>query len=142
MYRLLLFALLLPSYVVHAQTLGGQNTSAGTVGGGGNAVGNSIGAGASAAPACNGICLMNPLGDATIIGFFTSIVDVLLVFAIPLVVFYIMYAGFLYVTARGNPGQVQKAHNALLYAIIGGVLILAAHALLVIVQNTVSHFTS
>ena len=88
------------------------------------------------------IALTNPLGSSTIIGFFTSIVDVLLVFAIPLIVFFIMSAGFKYVTARGNAKTIQEAHNALLYALIGGVLILGAHALLVIVQGTVQQFTS
>ena len=84
--------------------------------------------------------LKNPLGDSTIIGFFNSIVDVLLVFAVPLIVFFIMYAGFLYVTARGNPTEITKAHKALLYALIGGVLILGAHALLLIISGTVSQF--
>ncbi len=58
-------------------------------------------------------------------------------FAIPFVVFFIIYAGFLYVTARGNPGTIEQAHKALLYAIIGGLLIFGARAILAIITNTV-----
>lgn len=38
----------------------------------------------------------------------------------------IMYAGFLYVTAGGNETQIKKAHDALLYAVIGAAILLGA----------------
>jgi hypothetical protein len=85
--------------------------------------------------------LRNPMegsGIDSIPGFFLSILDILLVFAIPFVVFFIIYAGFLYVTARGNPGTIEQAHKALLYAIIGGLLIFGARAILAIITNTVN----
>ncbi len=54
------------------------------------------------------------------------LLDVLLVFAVPFTVLYIMYAGFLYVTAQGNPGKIEAAHRALLWSVVGGVVILGA----------------
>lgn len=83
--------------------------------------------------------LKNPLDGriSTIPDFFKAIIDVLLVFAIPFVVFFIIWAGFLYVTARGNAEKIRQAHNALLYALIGGLLILGANLLLDIITNTV-----
>ncbi len=84
--------------------------------------------------------LEDPLNDSinSIPAFFLAILDILLVFAIPFVVFFIIYAGFLYVTARGNPGNIEQAHKALLYAIIGGLLIFGARAILAIITNTVN----
>ena len=87
--------------------------------------------------------LCNPLSSINSIPeFFQAILDIVMVFAIPFIVFFIIYAGFLYVMAQGNPDKVSKAHNALLYALIGGVLILAANALLAIVTGTVEQFTN
>jgi Type IV secretion system pilin len=87
--------------------------------------------------------LVNPLKNITsITGFFLAILDILLVFAIPFVVFFIIYAGFMYVTARGNSTKIATAHNALLYAIIGGLLILGARLILNLIQGTVDEFIS
>ena len=85
-------------------------------------------------------CLTNPLDStiSTIPDFFRVLVEIILVFAIPFIVFFIIYAGFLYVTAQGNPEKIQKAHAALLYALIGGMLILGANVLLTIITNTVT----
>ena len=84
--------------------------------------------------------LQNPLDSSisTIPDFFRAIISVLLVFAIPFIVFFIVWAGFLYVTARGNAEKIKQAHSALLYALIGGLLILGANLLLDIITNTVN----
>jgi len=69
-----------------------------------------------------------------------SILDVIMVFAVPLIVFMIIYAGFLFVMDRGSEKNLSKAKNALLYALIGGVLIISANALLAVIQGTVDAF--
>lgn len=83
----------------------------------------------------------NPLAFDSLTDFFLAIIEILLIFAIPIIVFFIIYAGFLYVTAQGNAEQVQKASRALLYAIIGGLLILGANLILSVIQSTVNSFT-
>ena len=84
------------------------------------------------------VVIKNPLGsNTTLTGLFTTLLQILLVFAVPIVVFFIIYAGFLYVTAQGKPDQISQAHRALLYALIGGVLILGGTLLIEVVQNTV-----
>ncbi len=65
------------------------------------------------------------------------LLDVLLVFAVPLIVLYIMYAGFLYVTARGNPGKIEKAHRALQWSIVGGFIVLVAHLISPLIEEIV-----
>jgi hypothetical protein len=82
--------------------------------------------------------LINPLGDRTLTEFFLDLLQILLIFAVPIIVFFIIYAGFLYVTARGNQEQVTKATRALGYAILGGVIILGAQVILTVIEGTVS----
>ncbi len=50
----------------------------------------------------------------------------------------IMYAGFLYVTARGNPAQISKAHDALLYGAIGAAILLGAWVIAGAIEGTVN----
>ena len=81
--------------------------------------------------------LTNPLKSDSITAFFTSILDIILTFAIPIVVLFIMYAGFLYVTARGDEGKIKTAHAALTWAIVGGVIVLGAKLIIDVIQGTV-----
>jgi len=117
-YFYLLASLLIAPTYIFAQGVGNP---------GGQGVGNP-----------GGVGIPNPLGNQTIVGLFTTLLQILLVFAVPIVVFFIIYAGFLYVTARGNVEQITQAHRALLYALIGGVLILGGTVLIQVVQNTVN----
>jgi len=64
------------------------------------------------------------------------VIDILLTFALPLIVLYIMYAGYLYVTAQGNPAKVTEARTALLWAVVGGVIVLAAKIIISVIQST------
>jgi uncharacterized RDD family membrane protein YckC len=82
--------------------------------------------------------LENPLRVTTIEGLLRAIIAVVLVFAVPIIIFFIIYAGFLYVTARGNEQQVQQATRALLYALVGGLLILGAYVLIQIIANLIA----
>jgi hypothetical protein len=86
------------------------------------------------------VSITNPLAVNSIQELLVAILNILVVIAIPIIVFFIIYAGFLYVTARGNAAQVEQATRALTYAIIGGVLILGGVAIAEIVRNLVSSF--
>lgn len=70
-----------------------------------------------------------------------GILNILIVIAIPIIVFFIIYAGFMYVTASGNPEQIKQASRSLTYAIIGGVLIIGALAIAEIIKGLVSSLT-
>lgn len=85
--------------------------------------------------------LQNPLsGISTIPQLLAAILNIVVILAIPVIIFFIMLAGFKYVTARGNATQIQEASKALLYAVIGAVLILGATAIAQIVKNLVDAF--
>lgn len=87
-----------------------------------------------------GVSLKNPLGDKSITQFLQDILDVIMIFAVPLIVFMIIYAGFLFVMDRGSEKNLKQAKNALLYAVIGAVIIFGAKAILEVVQGTVDAF--
>jgi hypothetical protein len=76
----------------------------------------------------------------TIEGLLTTILNVLLVIAVPIIVFFIIFAGFTYVTAQGNPEKIKTATRSLTYAIIGAVLILGGVAISEIIASVVSSF--
>ncbi|MCA9362756.1 hypothetical protein KC851_00325 [Candidatus Kaiserbacteria bacterium] len=80
------------------------------------------------------------ISPTSIEGILSSLLRIFITIATPVVVLFIIYAGFLYVTARGNEEQTKKATTALTYAIIGGVLILGAVALGEIIANIVESF--
>jgi hypothetical protein len=85
--------------------------------------------------------LKNPLAFDSIQDFVVAVLNVIIVIATPIVVIFIILAGFKYVTARGNATQVQEATRALTYAIIGGVLIIGAVAIAEIIKDLVTSFS-
>ena len=84
--------------------------------------------------------LENPLNPAysNISGFVEGVLRAVVMIALPIVTFFIVYAGFLYVSARGNATQLEKAHKNLLYVIIGAILILGAWVLATLIGGTVT----
>jgi hypothetical protein len=84
--------------------------------------------------------LVNPLAFTSITGLLQALLNMVIVISIPIVVFFIIYSGFLYVTAQGTPEKLQNANRSLMYAIIGGVVIVGSVVILEIVQNTVNAF--
>lgn len=84
--------------------------------------------------------LCNPLRVGSLSGLLFAIVDIIVVFAVPIIVFFLIYAGFLYVTARGNVEQVKKVHTTFLWTLIGGVIVLGARVLVEVIQGTVDAF--
>jgi type IV secretory pathway VirB2 component (pilin) len=54
------------------------------------------------------------------------------------VVMYIIYAGFTFVQAQGNPKEIDAAKQRLLWALIGSGILLGAAAISTAVQTTVN----
>jgi cytochrome bd-type quinol oxidase subunit 2 len=86
------------------------------------------------------VALDNYLAVDTIQDLLVAILNIVMILMVPIIVFFIILAGFKYVTARGNASQVEEATRALTYAIIGGVLVLGAVALSEIIKNVVDQF--
>lgn len=82
--------------------------------------------------------LQNPLSVNTLQEFIKRFLEVVLTIAIPVIALFIIYAGFLFVSARGNPAQLTKAKNTLLYTVIGAAILLGAWVLASAVAETVN----
>lgn len=100
-------------------------------------------AGNSSGIMIDNVTLENPLKNINSIqALLVAILNIVEILMIPVIVFFIILAGFKYVTAQGNSTKVEEATRALTYAVIGGVLVLAAVAISTIIQTTVAGFTT
>jgi len=86
------------------------------------------------------VTLTNPL-NATyssipgIVGAFLNIVEYIGAICCAL---WIIWAGFSFVKARGNTDELTKAKSALLHAVIGTLIILAAGAIYTVIQSIIN----
>jgi hypothetical protein len=101
------------------QGTGGGATPTGTPGSGNTS---------SSASTTINLNIVNPLAGTvdTIPQLFQTIVNIIISIAIPLVAMAIVYSGLLFVTARGDTAQLEKARQAFTYAVIGGLILLAS----------------
>ena len=54
----------------------------------------------------------------------------------------IIWVGVLFVAARGNEEKIKQARQALMYAVIGGLLLLGAQAIASVIQSSVESLAS
>ncbi|MDP3727502.1 MAG: TrbC/VirB2 family protein [bacterium] len=80
----------------------------------------------------------NPLGansDFTTV--IVRIADFLAAIAIPLTTLMVIYAAYLYLTGGANPDQIKRAHKAIIWAIVGFIVVLVAKGLSELIQNVI-----
>jgi hypothetical protein len=83
-------------------------------------------------------CLENPLKFSSLERFIEGVLQAIVMIALPIIVAFIVYAGFKYIFARGNASEIGKAHENFKYVIIGTILILGAWVLATLIGGTVS----
>lgn len=83
--------------------------------------------------------LVNPLGDdtSTLNDLLAKILNVVVQIGVVVLTMMLVYCGFLFVTAQGNPENLSKARSALIWTIIGGFLVLGASVIAEAVKSTV-----
>lgn len=75
---------------------------------------------------CNGT-LCNPLGGISNINqFIETALEIILTIGVPVIAFFIIWAGFNFVTANGNEAKLKTAKAQLYGAVIGAAFILGA----------------
>lgn len=87
----------------------------------------------------------NPLKNAgieDITSFIESILRFVVMIGIPIVTLAIIYSGFLFVVARGNPEELKKAKRTFLYTLIGAALLLGSFIIANAIKGTVDQITS
>lgn len=85
------------------------------------------------------VTLVNPLGaGATLNSFLQSILQIVIQIGTVVIILMIIYVGWLFVMARGEPGKITEARQALLWTVIGALVLLGAQAIALGIQNTVN----
>jgi hypothetical protein len=81
----------------------------------------------------------NPLSQiGSIDAFISKILEVVVKVGLPVVAVAIVYAGFLFVTARGNEVQLTNAKKAFLWTVIGASIVLGAFVIQQAIKATVA----
>lgn len=85
----------------------------------------------------------NPLGaNTTITSFIATLLDTIFPIAALVAVFFLIFAGFLMVTAGGNEEKLTKARQALLWTVIGVALLLGAKVLSAVICGTINQLSN
>lgn len=87
------------------------------------------------------VTIENPLkGTGSLMELIVAILNnIVLPIAAVLVVLYIIYGGFLFLSAQGNPKKIEEAKSNLLWALIGAGVLLGAVAISKVVQATINN---
>ncbi len=88
-----------------------------------------------------GPSLENPLRYADIPQFVAGALRVMVMIALPIISLFIVYSGFLFVSARGNESKLSEAKSNFMYVILGAILILGAWVLATLIGGTVTQLT-
>ena len=68
----------------------------------------------------------------------SAVVGVAQVLLIMATVLYLLYAGLMFVTARGEPSKITKARDALLWGLVGAGLVISAQVLVKAIETNVT----
>lgn len=84
-------------------------------------------------------CIQNPLGPGSNLGtFLENLIAIIVQAGIPLVVLALVYSGFRFVLAQGNPEKLVEARKILLWTVVGTAILLGAWTIATIVSNTIT----
>lgn len=82
-----------------------------------------------------GIELPNPIKSNTFADLVQKIAKVVTAVGIPLVAIFLIFSGFLFVTAQGNEEQLKRAKTTFFWAIVGGAIVIGAYAIATAIVN-------
>lgn len=85
----------------------------------------------------SGFTIPNPIGADSLQELLQLILNIVVELGVPVVALMIIWTGFKFIWARGNPGKIGEAREALLYTLIGAGVVLGAYAISAIIQATV-----
>jgi len=87
--------------------------------------------------------LENPIkGIDSIPGLIQTLLEGAIKIALPLIAIAIIFAGFQYVAARGNSEKISRAHQTLLWTLVGSAILLGSWALAKLIGATVTNLSS
>lgn len=83
--------------------------------------------------------LKNPLnGISTLPEFLKAILSGIVQIGTIVLIMMLVYVGFKFVAARGNAEELQSAKNSLVWTVIGGLILLGATTIQLVIEGTVN----
>jgi uncharacterized BrkB/YihY/UPF0761 family membrane protein len=79
--------------------------------------------------------ISNPIQAQNFYEFVEAIAKAITAIGIPLVAIFLVWAGFLFVTAQGSEEQLRRAKTTFFWALVGGAVIIGAWAIAIAVVN-------
>jgi hypothetical protein len=81
--------------------------------------------------------LINPISADSVSEVMLNFFQILIELGAVVVTLAIIYAGFLFVMAKGNPEELNKAKTTLFWTIIGSLVLLGAQVIADIIEKTI-----
>ncbi|MBI2610254.1 hypothetical protein HYW53_03780 [Candidatus Giovannonibacteria bacterium] len=82
-----------------------------------------------------GYTLPNPTGLTSFTQLIDKVADLAIKVGLPIAAVFIIYSGFLFVSALGNQEKITRAKSAFWWAVIGALVIVAAKAITAALSN-------
>lgn len=89
----------------------------------------------------SGQTIANPLKFKTLDELLTAILRAAIQLGTVVLTLALIWTGFLFVAARGREEEIRSARNALMYTIIGGLILLGATAIKEVIEATITSIT-
>ncbi len=87
--------------------------------------------------------LDDPLGEGVSLeGLLLRLFDIILYVGVPVVAFFLIWSGFMFITAQGSPEKLETARSRLLYTVIGAILLLGAWTISQAIKGTLEDIKS
>lgn len=83
------------------------------------------------------VTLINPLKGGTLESFLNNILDFIIRIGTIIVILMVVYVGYLFVVAQGNSTKIEEARKALLWTVVGALVLLGSKAIAIAIKATV-----
>ncbi len=84
-----------------------------------------------------GAKLDNPIKFDSLGQLVTAIIDIIIQIAVPLAALFLIYSGYLFVSARGSDDDLKKAKSIFLWTLVGIAVLLGAKLLSGVIEGTI-----
>lgn len=91
----------------------------------------------SLAQTTGGGSFVNPIQYSTIEDLLIAVLNAVVLILFPIIILMLVYCGFAFISARGNPTKIAEARKVFFWTLIGGLIILGAKALALAIAATV-----
>ena len=87
----------------------------------------------------HGQTITNPLKSNDLVATVKSFINVVIDIGSVVCIIFLIYAGFLFVQARGNSGEITKAKDTFMWTVVGIVILLGSQLIANIVIGTINN---